>query len=185
MRFLHLIYFFLPLIAGCLVGKHLLKNSVWRWAVFLVLINGGMFLSQWTLYLGTEHLELPGSPSANLWLQAFSWIRQKTPTDAYFALDPEYMAAPGEDFHSFRALAERSQLADNIKDPAVVTNIPKLGDVWERQVQAEQGWSHFQLADFERLKAKFGVNWVLVAHPEPSGLLCQWHNAILTACQIP
>jgi hypothetical protein len=59
---------------------------------------------------------LPGRASANPWLQAFDWIRQNTPTDAYFALDPEYMAAPGEDYHSFRALAERSQLADNIKD---------------------------------------------------------------------
>jgi hypothetical protein len=95
------------------------------------------------------------------------------------------MAAPGEDFHSFRALAERSQLADNIKDAAVVTNIPKLGEVWEQQVQAEQGWKHFQLSDFERLKAEFGVNWVLVSYPQPSGLPCPWHNAILTACRIP
>jgi hypothetical protein len=185
MRFLHLIYFFLPLIAGCLAGKYLLKASVWRWAIFLVLINGGMFLSQWQLYQGTEHLELPGRISANPWLQAFIWIRQNTPTDAYFALDPEYVAAPGEDFHSFRALAERSQLADNIKDAAVVTNIPKLGEVWEQQVQAEQGWKHFQLSDFERLKAEFGVNWVLVSYPQPSGLPCPWHNAILTACRIP
>jgi len=43
------------------------------------------------------------------------------PVDAYFALDPDYMAAPGEDYHSFRALAERSQLADNIKDASMVT----------------------------------------------------------------
>ena len=55
----------------------------------------------------------PDGSSANPWLQAFAWIRQNTPTDAYFALDPEYMAAPGEDYHSFRALAERSQLAVN------------------------------------------------------------------------
>jgi hypothetical protein len=185
MRFLHLIYFFLPLIGGCLLGRHLLKNSVWRWAVFLALINGGMFLSQWQLYRGTEHLELPGRASANPWLQAFTWIRENTPTGAYFAVDPEYMAAPGEDYHSFRALAERSQLADNIKDPAVVTNIPKLGEVWEQQVQAEQGWNHFQLADFERLKAEFGVSWVLVSYPQPSGLACPWHNAILAACRIP
>ena len=42
-------------------------------------------------------------------------------------MDPNYLAAPGEDYHSFRALAERSQLADAIKDTAVVTKVPELG----------------------------------------------------------
>ena len=116
MRFLHLVYFFMILVGGCLLGKYLLKASLWRWAVFLVAINAGMFISQRLQFSGSEHLELPGRSTANPWLQAFAWIRQNTPTDAYFALDPEYLAAPGEDYHSFRALAERSQLADKIKD---------------------------------------------------------------------
>ena len=119
------------------------------------------------------------------WLQAFAWIRQNTPTDAYFALNPEYLAAPGEDYHSFRALAERSQLADTIKDGSVVTQIPELGEVWERQVQAQKGWTRFQLADFQRLKAEFGVAWVLVAYPQPAGLACQWHNDALSVCRVP
>jgi hypothetical protein len=153
--------------------------------VFLVAINAGMFLSQWLLFSGSEHLELPGRSSANPWLQSFAWIRQNTPTDAYFALDPNYLAAPGEDYHSFRALAERSQLADAIKDTAVVTQVPELGVVWARQVKAQRGWSRFQLADFERLKKEFGVNWVLVSYPQPAGLGCQWHNAVLSVCRIP
>ncbi len=124
MRFLHLIYFFLTLVAGCLLGKYLLKGSAWRWAVFLVVTNAGMFASQRALVSGTEHLELPGSQSANPWLQAFAWIRQNTPVTAYFAVDPYYLAAPGEDYHSFRALAERSQLADALKDSSVVTQVP-------------------------------------------------------------
>jgi hypothetical protein len=144
-----------------------------------------MFISQRLQFTGSEHLELPGRTSANPWLQAFAWIRQNTPADAYFALDPEYMAAPGEDYHSFRALAERSQLADNIKDTAVVTQVPELGKVWARQVKAQEGWGRFQLADFERLKAEFGVNWVLVAYPQPGGLLCSWHNGVVSVCQIP
>jgi hypothetical protein len=185
MRFLHLIYIFMTLVGGCLVGKYLLKTSVWRWAVFLLVINGGMFISQRELFAGSEHLELPGRTSANPWLQAFTWIRQNTPTDAFFALDPEYLAAPGEDYHSFRALAERSQLADNIKDTAMVTNVPELGEEWARQVKAQNGWSHFQLADFERLKAEFGVNWVVVAYPPPAGLDCQWHNDAVSVCQVP
>jgi hypothetical protein len=185
MRFLHLIYVFMTLLGGCLVGKYLLKASIWRWAVFLLAINAGMFVPQRLLFSSSEHLELPGRSSANPWLQAFAWIRQNTPTDAYFALDPNYLAAPDEDYHSFRALAERSQLADAIKDTAVVTQVPELGEVWARQVKAQRGWTRFQLADFERLKTEFGVNWVLVSDPQPAGLGCQWHNAILSVCRIP
>ena len=185
MRFLHLVYFFMTLLGGCLLGKFLLKASVWRWAVFLVAINGGMFLSQRTLFASSEHLELPGRVSANPWLQAFAWIRQNTPTDAYFALDPEYMAAPREDYHSFRALAERSQLADDIKDSAVVTVVPKLAPEWARQTKAQEGWSHFQLADFERLKAEFGVDWVVVLNPQAAGLACEWRNELVSVCRVP
>jgi hypothetical protein len=143
-----------------------------------------MFLSQWMLFDKSEHLEFSGRATANPWLQAFDWIRQNTPTDVYFALDPEYMAAPGEDYHSFRALAERSMMADNIKDPAVVAQVPELAPVWARQVAAAKGWSRFQLADFERLKAEFGVSWVVVSYPQPEGLDCRWHNASLAVCQI-
>jgi hypothetical protein len=185
MRFLHLIYVFMTLVGGCLVGKYLLKASVWRWALFLLVINGGMFISQRMLFSGSEHLELPGRTSANPWLQAFTWIRQNTPTDAYFALNPEYLAAPGEDYHGFRALAERSQLADDIKDTAVVTQVPELGEVWARQVKAQKGWPGFQLVDFERLKTDFGVDWALVSFPPPAGLDCRWHDDRLSVCQIP
>ena len=96
------------------------------------------------------------------------------------------MNAPGEDYHSFRALAERSQLADAVKDAAVVTQVPELGPVWEREVNAQSGWGNFKLADFERLKSKFGVDWVLVAFRRQAGCLdCRWHNELLAVCQIP
>ncbi len=185
MRFLHLIYFFLTLVGGCLLGKYLLKNSTWRWAIFLVAINAGMFASQRALFSGSAHLELPGMQSSNPWLQSFAWIRMNTPTNAYFAMDPNYLAAAGEDYHSFRALAERSQLADMVKDTAVVTQVPELGPAWQLQVDATAGWQNFKIADFERLKRDLGVNWVIVAYPQPAGLACKWHNQSLTVCEIP
>ncbi len=185
MRYLQLIYFFMALIGGALLGKLLLRSSVWRWAAYLVVINAGMFASQRMLFAASPHLELPGTRTSNPWLQAFAWIRVNTPADAYFAMDPRYLAAPSEDYHSFRALAERSQLADAIKDTAVVTQVPDLGPTWEKQVAAQAGWSHFQLADFERLKRNFGVDWVLVSYPQPAGLDCRWHNSALAVCQIP
>jgi hypothetical protein len=185
MRFLHLIYCFMTLVAGCLLGKYLLKSNTLRWAAFLIIINVGMFASQRALYGSSQHLELPGIQSSNPWLQSFAWIRANTPTDAYFAMDPNYLAAPGEDYHGFRALAERSQLADMVKDTSVVTQVPELGPAWERQVDATAGWQNFKLADFQRLKNDFGVDWVIVSLPQPAGLACEWHNASLAVCRIP
>jgi len=185
MRFLHLIYFCMTLVGGCLIGKYFLKASAWRWALFLVVINAGMYASQRALYPGSLHLELPGRRSANPWLQSFAWIRNNTPADAYFAMDPRYLEAPGEDYHSFRALAERSQMADALKDTAVVTQVPDLGPDWDRQVTAQAGWKGFKISDFKRLKADFGVDWVLVSYPQTAGLDCPWHNDTLVVCRIP
>ena len=185
MRFLHLIYVFLCLIGGGLMGKYLLKTQVWRWAVFLVVANGGMFFAQRQLFAGTDHLELPSRATSNPWLQTFEWIRTNTPEDAYFALDPYYMAAPDEDYHSFRALAERSMLSDAIKDTSVVTQVPILAQEWHKQQIAMAGWANFQLADFERLKTQFGVDWAVVSYPPPSGLPCPWHNGSISVCRIP
>jgi hypothetical protein len=185
MRFLHLIYFFMTLIGGCLLGKYLLKASVWRWAVFLAVVNGSMLFAQRQVFSASEHLELPGRASGNEWVQAFTWVRQNTPRDAYFAVGARYMAAPGEDYHSFRALAERSQLADSLKDTAVVTQVPELGTAWERQSDAQAGWEEFRLADFERLKSEFGVDWVLVSPRQTAGLDCRWHEAELAVCAVP
>jgi hypothetical protein len=184
MRYLHLVYMFLALIAGCLLGRYILGRRIGRWVFFLVAVNGGMFLSQRLMFPGSRHLELPGREPANPWLQAFTWIRRNTPQDAYFALDPNYLALPGEDYHSFRALAERSQLADAIKDTAVVTQVPQLGPAWARQVDAQAGWDRFQLADFARLRAQFGVGWVLVSYPPPARLTCIWHNDRLSVCRV-
>ena len=185
MRYLHIEYFLFMMTAGAMLGRVVLQRSVWRWAAFLIVVNGSMFAWQRAEFSGVEHLELPGRAPANPWLQAFAWIRVNTPENAYFAVDPHYMEVPGEDFHSFRALAERSRLADAVKDAAVVTQVPELGSVWASQVTAEAGWRNFKLVDFERLKAAFGVDWVLVAYPQPDGLACRWHNDALAVCQIP
>ena len=184
MRFLHLVYFFLVLMGGCLLGKYVLKARLWRWAVLLAVVNGGMFYAQRQIFSAGTHLELPGRATANPWLQAFAWIRENTPRDAYFAVGARYMAAPGEDYHSFRALAERSQLADALKDTAMVTQVPGLGPAWDRQTQAQAGWESFTLRDFERLKRDFGVDWVLVSPAQTTGLDCRWHNASLAVCRV-
>jgi hypothetical protein len=95
------------------------------------------------------------------------------------------MAALGEGYHSFRALAERSQLSDNIKDAAVATQVPSLAPVWQEQQLALAGWTQFGLSDFRRLKQRFGVGWVVVDYPPPLGLECRWHNGKVSVCVIP
>jgi len=63
--------------------------------------------------------------------------------------------------------------------------VPSLARTWQRQQLAQAGWASFQLAEFERLKTEFGVDWVLVSYPAPPGLGCRWHNGALAVCQIP
>ncbi|HTM16488.1 MAG TPA: hypothetical protein VL135_06275 [Terracidiphilus sp.] len=185
MRFLHLVYLFMVLIGGCLIGRYFLKASALRWAAFLIITCFGMYASQRVLFAASPHLEFPGTRSSNPWLESFEWIRNNTPRDAYFALNPKYLEAPGEDYHSFRALADRSQLADEVKDTAVVTQVPELASDWEKQIDAASKWQNFDLADFQRLKRDFGVDWALVSYPAPQGLDCRWHNQKLSVCRIP
>ena len=185
MRYLQIVYVFLTLFAGAYLGKYVLRARVWRWAILLILAYGGMFFAQRQIFASTPHIELPYATPENPWLQAFAWVRANTPEDAYFALDPNYLADPGEDYHSFRALAERSVLADRIKDTSVISKVPEIGPAWLAQTEAQAGWNHFQLADFERLKSGFGVNWVVVRYPNPAGLDCRWHNAQLAVCRVP
>jgi hypothetical protein len=185
MRYLHLVYLFMVLCAGCLAAEFLLKRRLWRWGLFIALTGAGMFIPQRLMYASIPHLEMPWTRQTNPWLEAFAWIRENTPTNAYFAAGPRYMEAPGEDYHGFRALAERSLLADLVKDSAVVTQVPQLGPRWKRESHAQEGWEHFGPADFERLKRDFGVDWVLVANQQAAGLSCPWHNDQLSVCRVP
>lgn len=185
MRYLQLVYIFMVLIAGCCMGRYCLRASAWRWCAFLLIAGTGMTIPQRVLFASTAHIEWPGCGQKNEWLQAFEWIRANTPVDAYFALDPRYLAARGNDDHSFRALAERSQLADAIKDPAVVTQVPELGPKWMGEEMALAGWDGFGIHDFERLQRQFGVQWVLVRYPSTRGLDCEWHGVALAVCRIP
>jgi len=144
----------------------------------------GMFYVQRQLFPNTPHLELPGRPVSNDWVKGFLWVRQNTPRDAYFALDPEHMAIPGQDQHGFRAIAERSMLADRVKDSGAVTMFPALAQTWQTQVRAQEGWKTFRLADFRRLRQIFGVDWVVVQQPGVEGLLCPYSNSTLQVCRI-
>ncbi|HEX3659841.1 MAG TPA: hypothetical protein VHU89_00310 [Acidobacteriaceae bacterium] len=184
MRYLHMVYLLMALLGGGLIGEKLLRGHVWRWLALFLPLAAGMFWAQRALFPGTVHLELPGRAPQNPWVQAFAWVRGNTPIDAYFALDPWYMALPGEDYHSFRALAERSELADAVKDAAVATQVPDLAPAWLAQTRAAAGWAHFQKQDFLRLQREFGVDWIVVRGAGVAGLACPYTNGAVSVCRL-
>ena len=185
MRSLHLLYILLFVFAGGLLSQFFLKNQLWRWLVLFVPIAGGMFYAGRQLFPASIHLELPSRAPRNDWVSAFLWIRDNTPADAYFALDPEHMEMPGEDQHGFRAIAERSMLADKIKDSGAVTMFPALAETWQEQVRAQAGWKNFQAADLRRLHEVFGVTWVVLTMPAMPGIGCPYQNRTLAVCRLP
>ena len=184
MRYLQLVYLLMFLMAGGLIGQYLLRSHIYRWLLLFVPLAFGMFYAQRQLYPATAHLELPGAVPANHWVAAFSWVSGNTPIDSLFALDPDYMEIPGEDFHGFRALAERSVLADSTKDAGMAARVPGLAPRWLREVNATRGWHSFQAADFHNLKSSLGVDWVVLAQPGVSGLTCPYQNRGVLVCRV-
>jgi len=184
MRSLHPVYILLFVFAGGLLAPFWLKNHVWRWVLLFAPLCAGMFFAQRQLFPSTEHVEWPGARSKNAWVHTFVWVREHTPSDAYFALNPDHMELPGEDEHGFRAIAERSMLADRIKDSGAVTMFPAIAEAWSQQVQAQAGWKDFQLQDFRRLQRDFGVNWILLDKAVPAGMTCPYQNNGIAVCKL-
>jgi len=185
MRSFHLLYVVFFLFLGGLAGDYLLKNRAWRWCCFFLPLAAGMWTVQAQTYPSSAHIEWPGAGYRSGWVSAFLWIRGHTPKDAIFALDPNYMAIPEDDQHGFRALAERSVLADNLKDSGAVSLFPQLADEWKRQVSAQEGWRDFQPADYRRLASRFGVGWVVLARGQGlTGLVCPYRNEAVSVCRL-
>lgn len=185
MRGLLLVYVVLFVIGGGLLGEYLLRAKLWRWIALFFPLSAGMFYAQRQLFPATHHLELPGRKPENMWAETFLWIRANTPPDAYFALDPEHMRLGDEDQHGFRAMAERSMLADAVKDSGAVTMFPALAETWQEQADAQRGWKGFRRPDFEHLRDRFGVNWFVLEQPQTWGMDCPDQNLRLYVCRIP
>jgi hypothetical protein len=173
------------LIMGGFLGEFVLKNRIWRWLVLFVPLGAGMFFAQRALFPASAHIEWPGAAPKNEWAQAFLWVRDNTPVDAVFSLDPEFMQIKGEDTIGFRCLAERSRLADLSKDSGAVSMFPPLAEEWWAQVQAQNAWKNFRLRDVLHLKSEYGVSWVVLQQPAGAGLDCAYQNSAVRVCRIP
>jgi hypothetical protein len=184
MRMFHLIYLLMFVMLGGLIGEYVLQAKPWRWVALFLPLALGMFALDHSQYASSPHLELPGVTGGNAWLDAFAWARANTPVDAVFALDPNYMAIRDEDIHGFRALADRSMLADAYKDSGAVTMFPRLLGDWQQQEQMLDGWRGFGPGEFERLAQISPVGWVVVARKQENGLDCPYSNAEVAVCRI-
>jgi len=90
----------------------------------------------------------------------------------------------GEDAQGFRAIAQRSMLADALKDSGAVSMFPPLAEEWYRQVSAASDWRRFQAADFRSLGAKYGVGWVVLQQPGVPGLACPYQDSAVLVCRL-
>lgn len=184
MRALHFAYILLALIGGGLLGQLHLRRSLVRWSlVFVPMCGIALATARWTLP-ASPHIEWPARLSANPWLQAFAWAREHTPRDATFALDPEYLRLPGADFHDFRSTAERSMLADAVKDRGAALYAPPLAERVDREIRARMRWVSLGRDDFLRLKRDQGVDWVVVHRAQRVILPCPYENALVKVCRI-
>ncbi len=185
MRAFQLIYIILFLLLGGLLGEYLLKSRGWAWIGVFAALGAGILVVQRQAYAASRHIEWPGAAPKNPWIAAFQWVRDNTPPNAVFALDPDYIELPGEDQHGFRGIAQRSALADRFKDSGVVSLFPQLAPEWAREQQAQRNWNRFQLADFQRLAQRYPVSWVVVQGEPVAGLRCAYRNAAVSVCEIP
>ena len=71
-----------------------------------------------------------GPGSENPWAQALCGFARTLLRMQSLRFDPDYMQLPGEDAIGFRCLAQRSRLADTVKDGGVVSMFPPLADEW-------------------------------------------------------
>ena len=184
LRCLALAYMILITIGGGLLAQHVLRGDAWRWLVLFVPLSVGMYAAQRQLFPASQHIEWPWSEPRNPWAQAFLWIRSNTPTESLFALNPRHMELPGEDENGFRARAERSMLADAVKDKGAASAFPPLAEQWLEQYEAQRDWEHFQKDDFERLRQRYGISWIVVQQPGPAGLECPYENSVVRVCRL-
>ena len=184
LRTLHLTYILMMLLAGGLLAELVLRQKLWRWVLLLLPIAVGMSFAQFESFPDSHHIEWPGRATGNDWVEAFNWVKANTPVDAYFVLDPHYMSCEGEDYHGFRGLAERGQMADWDKDPGVALLFPELAVRWSHEVHALDNWDHFTAEDFYRLREQFGVGWTVLAKPTAGISDCPYRNRSVMVCRI-
>lgn len=186
LRSFHLITLIFILLMGGILAEFTANKHRWILPATTVLLAIGMFVVGKTTYPDSPHIELPSSSSSNPWINTLLWVRHNTPKDAVFAVDSRYFEAPGTDMHGFRAISERSALADYYKDSGAVSLFPSLADSWKAMSTATTGLNNFTESDFKHLREEYPqVSWTVIRGQAPAGLECPFAQAPYTVCKMP
>ncbi len=183
LRAFHMVYLAGVLLAGGLLGKVMQKHKLAAVSLYAV-CAGALFLGQWLTYAESSHVEWPGLAARNPWEQAFVWIRTETPHDAIFALDNDYIESPGEDAQGFRAIAERSAVADWYKDGGIASNFRAAAALWWQGSQAT--YKLDEAPDAERLARllPLGATWIVLPARAATGFPCPYRNSRVLVCML-
>ena len=187
LRSYDLIYLIFVLLLGGVAGEFLCESPLvggsgpvllpWPWAC----------TRQRDGAIRTAHkLSCPRPPASNPWVNTLFWIRSNTPADAVFAVDSRYFKDPVVDLHGFRAISERSELADYYKDGGVVSLFPGLAVKWKDMSGATYGLNHFSIERFRRLKLEYPpVTWTVIHGLAPAGMDCPYQQGGFSVCRMP
>jgi hypothetical protein len=187
LRCFHLITLVFMLLLAGVIGEYISAKKL-RWAlpILLAALTVGMSYVSYATYPNSPRIEIPGRHSTqNAWLDTTWWIRHNTPQTAVFALDSRYFGVNGVDAHGFRALSERSALADYYKDGGVVAIFPNLATEWKQMSDATEGLNGFSAGQFVRLAHEYPVTWAVIHGSAPSGMNCPYDEHGYAVCQIP
>ncbi len=185
LRCFHLITLvFVVLLAG-VVGEYWAKGRPWVLAAVSLPLAAGLFYVARATYPHSPQIEFPSQSSSNPWVNTLLWVRRNTPDDAVFAVDSRYFKDDETDLHGFRAVSERSALADYYKDGGVVSLFPNLADEWKQMSNATYGLNHFSADDFRRLEQQYpAVTWTVIHGAAPAGMDCPYQERGYSVCRL-
>ncbi len=185
LRIFQFVYILMILAIGAFLGERLLRRSAARWISSFALLALIMLCAERYTFPNSSHFESPWLEPRNGWERAFEWIRVSTPVDALFALDAHYVTQPGEDAQTFRAVAERSAIADYSKDGGEASITPTLTALWFTGQAAQTDLN--SATDAKRIAKlrPLGVNWVVLPGGTPTDFTCSYADEAVKVCRLP
>jgi len=186
LRSFHLITLVFVLLLGGVIGEYLARGRRWVPFAFALPLAAGMSLVARATYPNSARIEIPSNTSTNPWVNTLLWIRLNTPENAIFAVDSRYFKDVLSDVHGFRAISERSSMADYYKDGGVVSLFPALAVEWKQMSNATEGLNHFTPEQFQNLKQEYPeVTWTVIHGDAPNGMNCPYRERAYSVCHMP
>jgi hypothetical protein len=185
LRIFQLVYILMILAVGAFLGEILLQRRAHRWIATFAVLALIMLCAERYTFPRSAHFESPGREPRNGWERAFEWIRVSTPVEALFALDANYVSQPGEDAQTFRAVAERSAIADYSKDGGEASITPSLTALWFTGQAAQTGLNTETDAKRIATLRPLGVSWVVLPTGASTGFTCGYTDEAVKVCRLP